>query len=490
VFTAHGLAVIPIHDHLAAAFPGTTVETFGAHQDTVAREESVRKFREDDRCSLLVCDPLGGEGRNFQFVSAIAHHDLPWSVAAVEQRIGRVDRIGRDGEVPSWVFTAKGPQAVDAAWADLLHEATAVFARPASGLEFVCDAVEGQALEAVLRGGAPGLRAAQAGLVTLVAEERRAVETTEDACFHEDATAFAAAAADAAAVNSAQVPVDAILRWLRTMGGSAKRKEEHPRPWSVRTRWGDQSEPGVFDRDTALSHPAVAYLAQGHAIVDRLLDDAAGADWCSATAWRRTKPDDVALAKWEGLQVSWALEPDFAVIAAAGLPLSCVRRLFLLAPPQRITAWIRIDPAGAAVETDAAVLAALHPPFDAKTDRALSTSASRDLWTRLVLGGKLEQVVSWQAGIRRAQATAEAYATAILPGMRDGALTELRAAFAASTALADALGAAAAERFGAGAEAARLRAEAELERTQGNALAACLESARLTVSGVAFVYLG
>jgi len=489
VFTAHGLAVIPLHDALAAAFPGVTVETFGAHQDTVAREESVRRFRDDDRCAIMVSDPLGGEGRNFQFVSVIAHHDLPWSVAAVEQRIGRVDRIGRDGEVPSWVFASNDAAAVDAAWAELLDSGAAVFNRPASGLEFVCDAVEGQALEAALRGGAAGLRAVLPELIALISAERTNVDDAEDAAFIADTAAFGEAARDAASVTSAQVPVDALMRWLRTMGGSVKRQEEHPRPWSLRTRWGDQPESGVFDRDTALMHPGQAYFAQGHALIDRLLDDATRADWCTATAWRR-KPDE-GTPKWEGLRASWTLDPDLGPIIAAGLPLSCLRRLFLIAPPRRMSAWIRIEADHADVELDPVVLALLDPPFDPKNDLALSNGSSRELWTRLALGGKAEQVIGWQDGIRRAGAAAERHAEVLLPGLRDPGLVALQAAFAASTAQADSLATAARDRLGAKAsETVRLIAEADLERRQATALEAALAGARLTLSDAAFVYLG
>lgn len=368
VFTQHPLAVIPLHDALAAAFPDVEVETFGTHQDTVAREESVRRFREEDRCPLLVCDPLGGEGRNFQFVSAIAHHDLPWSLAAVEQRIGRVDRLGRDGEVPSWVFAAEHAGAVDAAWADLLERGVGVFTRSASGLEFASDAIEGRALAATLRGGAAALREEHTTLAAQVAEERAAVEAQEDAAFHHDAAAYAAAARDAAAIAQAGTPVDAILRWLRAIGGSAKRLEDHPRPWQIRARWHDQPETGTFDRDAALAHPHLAFLAQGNATVDRLCQDAAEATWCRATAVRRKPTAEVP--RWEGVRATLELVPDLAPVAAAGLPLASLRRLFLAAPPWRTSVCVRIDGEATALESDPAVLALVDAPIDGRTGDA------------------------------------------------------------------------------------------------------------------------
>ena len=45
--------------------------------------------------SLLVSTECGGEGRNFEFCTRLVLFDLPWNPVTVEQRIGRLDRIGQ-----------------------------------------------------------------------------------------------------------------------------------------------------------------------------------------------------------------------------------------------------------------------------------------------------------------------------------------------------------------------------------------------------------
>ena len=45
---------------------------------------------------VIVMTDVGGEGLDMQFVDAIVNHDLPWNPMILEQRIGRLDRIGRD----------------------------------------------------------------------------------------------------------------------------------------------------------------------------------------------------------------------------------------------------------------------------------------------------------------------------------------------------------------------------------------------------------
>jgi superfamily II DNA/RNA helicase len=52
-----------------------------------------------DQVPLLLCTESGGEGRNLQFCNTLINFDIPWNPMAIEQRIGRIDRIGQTREV-------------------------------------------------------------------------------------------------------------------------------------------------------------------------------------------------------------------------------------------------------------------------------------------------------------------------------------------------------------------------------------------------------
>ena len=67
------------------------------HEDLspAQRDTEVARFRDHDGPSLLVSTESGGEGRNFEFCRRLVLFDLPWKPSIVEQRIGRLDRIGR-----------------------------------------------------------------------------------------------------------------------------------------------------------------------------------------------------------------------------------------------------------------------------------------------------------------------------------------------------------------------------------------------------------
>jgi ATP-dependent helicase HepA len=53
------------------------------------------RFAEADGAQLLLCSEIGSEGRNFQFAHHLVLLDLPLNPGLLEQRIGRLDRIGQ-----------------------------------------------------------------------------------------------------------------------------------------------------------------------------------------------------------------------------------------------------------------------------------------------------------------------------------------------------------------------------------------------------------
>jgi len=70
---------------------------WGAHS-TADRDKRIRAFHEDTR-SVLIATRAGSEGRNLQFCNVLVNYDLPWNPMVVEQRIGRLHRIGQTREV-------------------------------------------------------------------------------------------------------------------------------------------------------------------------------------------------------------------------------------------------------------------------------------------------------------------------------------------------------------------------------------------------------
>ena len=89
------------------------------HEDLslVQRDRNAAWFAEEDGARLLLCSEIGSEGRNFQFAHHLILFDLPHDPELLEQRIGRLDRIGQKETIQIHVpFLAGGPQEVLARW--------------------------------------------------------------------------------------------------------------------------------------------------------------------------------------------------------------------------------------------------------------------------------------------------------------------------------------------------------------------------------------
>ncbi|TGG96852.1 MAG: helicase [Aphanocapsa feldmannii 277cV] len=66
----------------------------GGQWTSLSREATRKRFREGE-AEILLCTDAAAEGLNFQFCGALINYDMPWNPMRVEQRIGRIDRIGQ-----------------------------------------------------------------------------------------------------------------------------------------------------------------------------------------------------------------------------------------------------------------------------------------------------------------------------------------------------------------------------------------------------------
>jgi ATP-dependent helicase HepA len=74
---------------------GVKAAMFHEGLSLVRRDRHAAWFAEEDGVRLLICSEIGSEGRNFQFARHLVMFDLPLPPELVEQRVGRLDRIGQ-----------------------------------------------------------------------------------------------------------------------------------------------------------------------------------------------------------------------------------------------------------------------------------------------------------------------------------------------------------------------------------------------------------
>ena len=72
------------------------------------RKDLIKALHEDPDCRVFVSTDAGGVGLNLQAASAVINMDLPWNPAVLEQRIGRVHRLGQHRPVRVINFVSEG----------------------------------------------------------------------------------------------------------------------------------------------------------------------------------------------------------------------------------------------------------------------------------------------------------------------------------------------------------------------------------------------
>ena len=96
---------------------GHEVAVFHGGLSRLEKEAAIARFRGPAR--LLLATEAGSEGRNLQFAHAVCNFDLPWNPMKIEQRIGRLSRIGQTHDVHVFNLVAEGT--VEAALLHLLE---------------------------------------------------------------------------------------------------------------------------------------------------------------------------------------------------------------------------------------------------------------------------------------------------------------------------------------------------------------------------------
>jgi SNF2 family DNA or RNA helicase len=104
IFTQFRATQDLIHRQLVQA--GHEAAVFHGGLSRLEKEAAITRFRGPAR--LLLCTEAGSEGRNLQFAHAVCNFDLPWNPMKIEQRIGRLSRIGQTHDVHVFNLVAAG----------------------------------------------------------------------------------------------------------------------------------------------------------------------------------------------------------------------------------------------------------------------------------------------------------------------------------------------------------------------------------------------
>lgn len=93
---------LPTQEMLLKALAGAGIPAVAINGGMSLAERALAQDAFRDRARVLVSTDAGGEGINLQFAHVVVNWDLPWTPTKIEQRIGRVDRIGQPRPVKAY----------------------------------------------------------------------------------------------------------------------------------------------------------------------------------------------------------------------------------------------------------------------------------------------------------------------------------------------------------------------------------------------------
>ena len=117
-------------DHRVACFNGS--------MSIDDKEAAIKLFR--GAAQVFISTEAGGEGRNLQFAHIIVNYDLPWNPMKVEQRIGRLDRIGQ--RRPVFIYNLACAGTVEERVLDVLEHRIRLFTESVGSLDPILGEVE------------------------------------------------------------------------------------------------------------------------------------------------------------------------------------------------------------------------------------------------------------------------------------------------------------------------------------------------------------
>lgn len=341
VFSAWKASLDALYMKLTRTYGRQAVARFLTGLDGQELQSEVDRFQADDKCRIMLTDESGGEGRNFQIADQVVHVDLPWTPARVEQRIGRVDRLGRTGTVLSIVPFARGTLEEDLF--RLWHDAFRLFEQSMSGLEIVLEDIQDKI-------GNAFAQSPTEGLADLLAEMKRSAkrlrEQVEEERYFEEGSIDYRRRSEfeqiAERYRDGELLREALLEWAN-MAGLYHHYNPHtriavfdPKEFSIKSienakfaqppnmqealrrsrREHNLVLKGTFDRDLAVRREDIIFFAPGELWTDAVLANALRTDRGRCTAILRAASE--LSETWHGFEFFFRITIDPRALYAEG----------------------------------------------------------------------------------------------------------------------------------------------------------------------------
>lgn len=115
-----------------------------------AKWDTIHNFRRDDGPNVLLSSEVGSEGIDLQFCRILINYDLPWNPMRVEQRIGRLDRLGQASERIA-IVNLSLQDTIEERILQRLYDRIGIFQQSIGDMEEILGEVTGELLEDLFR---------------------------------------------------------------------------------------------------------------------------------------------------------------------------------------------------------------------------------------------------------------------------------------------------------------------------------------------------
>ena len=362
VFTAHNATLVEFLKLFNARYSdmGIYAVAFGKHMDREELEDSVYAFQNDPECCVITCDETGGEGRNFQNATQVIHLDLPWNANALEQRIGRLDRLGRNPDMDVMSVVVYADTSVEEQLFHIWKDGMKLFEQSLSGLEIITGELNELIIEALLDDYYTGLTNAFDDILDQAEEMRESVEDEQD--FDLGAALYRPLSQGIDNVLSIYASEDdnlfatAMIGWGRQAGLSPEKPTKDgliefrestfsvnaarqsifiPPDWerysntSIMRREGKIL--GSFDRRTAATREDILFFAPGDAVYDAIISNAVGCN-----RGRCTGIETIGAYNYDGLVYIYNITPELDELLEHGMTLQTLAQYKMYLPLKQI----------------------------------------------------------------------------------------------------------------------------------------------------------
>ncbi len=282
IICAHADTAIALEEALRVK-EGIRAAVFHEGMSIVERDKAAAYFAQDDNAAqALICSEIGSEGRDFQFAHHLVLFDLPLNPDLLEQRIGRLDRIGQQHDIQIHLpYFNNHPQQILLDW---YHQGLQAFAHTSQTGRAVFEQVQPQLL-ALLANNQPApddVAALIAHTVELNTTLKQKLEQGRDKLLEMNSAGRGQAADIAAQIrlqdDDTVLPLYMIKAWdILGINQDDRSDTSIVLTPSEQTQghYPGLDEEGVsvtFDRNTALAQEDIQFLSWDHPMVQGTLD--------------------------------------------------------------------------------------------------------------------------------------------------------------------------------------------------------------------------